>query len=174
MEGWLFPWSEAVIGPLGFLVVEGRNGVQAMRWVAGSVEEATPALEAAGRAEGKDFADPLGAADALSRYFGGELDALGSVPLELSGTPYQQRVWEAVRAIPPGDTRSYGDLAVELESVARAVGRANATNPAPLFVPCHRVVGGDGDLTGYAWGIERKRWLLDHESRELPLFPDQL
>jgi methylated-DNA-[protein]-cysteine S-methyltransferase len=164
-EGWLFPWSEDVIGPLGHLVVEGRNGVQAVRWVPGPIDAAS--LDAAGR----DFDDPLGAADALSRYFAGELDALDSVPLELSGTPYQHRVWEAVRAIPPGDTRSYGDLAVALKSVPRAVGRANATNPAPLFVPCHRVVGGDGDLTGYAWGLDRKRWLLEHESRELPLFP---
>jgi methylated-DNA-[protein]-cysteine S-methyltransferase len=83
--------------------------------------------------------------------------------LEPGGTPFQQRVWAALRAIPFGETRSYGDLARELGSSPRAVGRANATNPICLIVPCHRVIGADGSLTGFAFGEALKQRLLDHE-----------
>jgi methylated-DNA-[protein]-cysteine S-methyltransferase len=86
------------------------------------------------------------------------------VALAPVGTPFQQRVWSALRAIPFGETRSYGALARELGSSARAVGRANATNPITLIVPCHRVVGADGSLTGYAFGEATKRRLLEFEA----------
>jgi len=79
------------------------------------------------------------------------------------GSPFQQKVWAALNAIPSGETRSYGRLAKELKSSARAIGRANATNPICLIVPCHRVIGGDGKLTGYAFGEELKARLLEHE-----------
>ncbi|MEZ4322031.1 MAG: methylated-DNA--[protein]-cysteine S-methyltransferase [Myxococcota bacterium] len=151
---WLFPWTTSVSTPLGHVVLTGQSGVQSVAFADQPV----------------DGDDPLGAGEAVRRYFAGELRALDAIPLQLAGTPYQQRVWALVRAIGPGDARSYGDLAVELGSVARAVGRANATNPAALFVPCHRVVGSAGELTGYFWGLDRKRWLLEHESRELELF----
>jgi methylated-DNA-[protein]-cysteine S-methyltransferase len=152
---WLFPWTTSVESPVGHIVVHGQSGVQSVAFAEAPVE---------------DGSDPIGAGEALRRYLDGDLEALDAVELQLEGTPYQQRVWAAVRAIPPGDVRSYGDIAQQLRSVARAVGRANATNPAALFIPCHRVVGGSGELTGYAWGLERKRWLLEHESRELELF----
>jgi len=86
-----------------------------------------------------------------------------TVPLAPEGTPFQRRVWGALRAIPLGETRSYAELARELGSSARAVGRANAANPICLLVPCHRVVGADGSLTGYAFGVETKRRLLELE-----------
>jgi methylated-DNA-[protein]-cysteine S-methyltransferase len=86
-----------------------------------------------------------------------------SLALAPHGTPFQQRVWAALRAIPFGETRSYGDLARALRSSPRAVGRANATNPVCLIVPCHRVIGTDGSLTGYAFGEQIKRRLLEHE-----------
>jgi methylated-DNA-[protein]-cysteine S-methyltransferase len=86
-----------------------------------------------------------------------------ATPLAPAGTAFQQRVWRALGAIPPGQTRSYGQLAVQLRSGARAVGRANATNPICLFIPCHRVIGADGSLTGYAFGERIKRQLLRHE-----------
>ncbi len=86
------------------------------------------------------------------------------VPLAAVGSPFQQRVWAALRAIPFGETRSYGQLAKDLKSSARAVGRANATNPITLIVPCHRVIGADGSLTGYAFGEATKRRLLEFES----------
>jgi O-6-methylguanine DNA methyltransferase len=82
-------------------------------------------------------------------------------------TGFQQRVWAALRTIPAGTTCSYRDLAAQVGAplASRAVGRANATNPIPLFVPCHRVVRADGHLGGFAFGLECKRWLIEHESR---------
>jgi methylated-DNA-[protein]-cysteine S-methyltransferase len=92
------------------------------------------------------------------------------LPLQPSGTPFQQRVWQALRRIPYGETRSYGDIATELRrpGAARAVGRANATNPICLIVPCHRVIGADGSLTGFAFGEDLKRRLLELEGALLP------
>jgi methylated-DNA-[protein]-cysteine S-methyltransferase len=90
-----------------------------------------------------------------------------SVELAPAGTPFQRRVWDALRRIPFGETRSYGDIARTLGSAPRAVGRANATNPICLVVPCHRVIGADGSLTGYAFGENTKRRLLEFEAREV-------
>jgi methylated-DNA-[protein]-cysteine S-methyltransferase len=113
--------------------------------------------------------DPLAAALAarVRAYFAGEAEALDGVTVEAEGTPFEREVWEALRRIPAGESRSNGALARALgrPGAARAVGRACALNPVALLVPCHRVVGADGLLTGYAWGIERKRWLLAHEAR---------
>ena len=90
-----------------------------------------------------------------------------TVPLAPLGSVFQHRVWAALGRIPFGQTRSYGDLARELGSSPRAVGRANATNPICLVVPCHRVIGADGSLTGFAFGEAAKRALLTHETRSL-------
>jgi methylated-DNA-[protein]-cysteine S-methyltransferase len=89
------------------------------------------------------------------------------LPLDLRGTAFQRTVWAALRAIPPGDTVTYAELArrVGRPGAARAVGSAVARNPVSIVVPCHRVVGSDGSLTGYAGGVERKRWLLAHERK---------
>lgn len=87
-----------------------------------------------------------------------------SVGLSPAGTVFQRRVWDALRAIPFGETRSYADVARAVGGSARAVGRANATNPICLIVPCHRVVGSDGSLTGYAFGLDTKRRLLEFEA----------
>jgi methylated-DNA-[protein]-cysteine S-methyltransferase len=95
----------------------------------------------------------------LQSWFSGKSRGF-TVPLAAQGTPFQLRVWESLRSIPYGQTRSYGDIARQLRSSARAVGRANATNPICIVTPCHRVIGADGSLTGYAFGEERKRWLL--------------
>lgn len=107
-----------------------------------------------------------GAREQLAAYFAGHLRDF-DLELALGGTPWQQRVWAAVRAIPYGATRSYGELAAELctPAAARAVGHANGRNPACIVVPCHRVVGARGALTGYAFGIEAKRSLLGLEER---------
>src|SRR5208283_4347741 len=92
-----------------------------------------------------------------------------SLKLSPAGTPFQRRVWRALARIPYGQTLSYGDLARSLRSSPRAVGRANATNPICLVVPCHRVIGSDGSLTGYAFGVDTKRRLLELEaSRRRP------
>jgi methylated-DNA-[protein]-cysteine S-methyltransferase len=110
---------------------------------------------------------PAGLVDSLGAFFAGDLRALDAVPLRAHGTGFQRRVWSALREIPAGATTSYGALAHALgcPSACRAVGRANGANPIAIVVPCHRVVGADGELTGYAGGLARKRWLLEHEHR---------
>lgn len=114
--------------------------------------------------------DPLlkQVASHLRRYFAGESTAF-ELPLDLLGTPFQQAVWKALLAIPAGSTRSYGDIAkgMAAASAVRAVGGAVGRNPVSVIVPCHRVVGGDGSLTGYAGGTERKLALLKLEGATL-------
>lgn len=102
---------------------------------------------------------------AFARYFAGELGALADLPWDTGGTPFQRSVWRALAAIPPGETVTYSELArrVERPAAIRAVGAANGANPLSLVAPCHRVIGMSGALTGYAGGIDRKRWLLAHE-----------
>lgn len=102
----------------------------------------------------------------LAAYFAGERTTF-ELPLAAHGTPFQHRVWDALCAIPYGATTSYGELARRIgqSGAARAVGLANGSNPLPIVVPCHRVIGADGSLTGFGGGLERKRWLLAHEAR---------
>lgn len=106
-----------------------------------------------------------GTGEVVRRYFAGELAALDTVPVELNGTSFQKEVWLALRRIPSGVTISYAELARRIgrASAVRAVGAANGANPVALIVPCHRVIGADGSLTGYGGGLERKQWLLAHE-----------
>ena len=101
----------------------------------------------------------------LDAYFGGDLAALDALPVATAGSDFQKTVWAALRAIPAGTTSGYGELAERIgkPGAARAVGLANGLNPIGIVVPCHRVIGASGALTGYAGGIERKRWLLAHE-----------
>jgi len=101
----------------------------------------------------------------LCRYFEGDIDCLGAIPWRSAGTPFQRKVWTGLTKIPAGETRSYGALAAKLgcPSAVRAVGMANGANPISVVVPCHRVIGSDGSLTGYGGGLDRKRWLLRHE-----------
>jgi methylated-DNA-[protein]-cysteine S-methyltransferase len=102
---------------------------------------------------------------ALLAYFEGHLDAIEEVQTAASGTAFQNQVWGALRRIPRGETLSYGGLAKEIgrPAAVRAVGLANGANPIAIVVPCHRVIGANASLTGYGGGLERKRWLLDHE-----------
>ncbi len=107
------------------------------------------------------------ARDALERYFAGDAAPLAALPVDPHGSEFQHRVWSALREIPVGATASYGEIARRIGSpaAARAVGDANRRNPIAIAIPCHRVIGGDGRLVGYAGGLARKRWLLDHETR---------
>ncbi len=109
--------------------------------------------------------DPLGLARRARAWLAGDLRAFDGVPVDGGGTPFQRKVWAALRLIPPGETTTYGALAAALGApgAARAVGAACGRNPIAIAVPCHRVVGAGGGLTGYAGGLERKRWLLEHE-----------
>lgn len=111
--------------------------------------------------------DPHGLTSALGRYFAGELGAIDNLPVKTAGTPFQREVWRALRTIACGSTLSYGKLAEQIgrRTAVRAVGLANGSNPVGIVVPCHRVVGSDGSLTGYGGGLARKEWLLQHEQK---------
>jgi methylated-DNA-[protein]-cysteine S-methyltransferase len=113
--------------------------------------------------------NPGGATAALAAYFEGELGAIDDLAVEFVGSPFQVRVWKALCEIPRGETRSYGDIARRIGNPrgVRAVGLANGRNPVGIVVPCHRVIGANGTLTGYGGGVERKRWLLRHEGCEV-------
>ena len=108
---------------------------------------------------------PSGLTEAIRRYFAGDLTAIDTLPVQTAGTSFQREVWQALRGIPCGTTVSYATLAGRIgrPNAVRAVGLANGSNPVGIVVPCHRVIGSDGSLTGYGGGIERKRWLLRHE-----------
>ncbi|MDQ6433813.1 methylated-DNA--[protein]-cysteine S-methyltransferase [Mesorhizobium sp. LHD-90] len=110
---------------------------------------------------------PVSGAAALDAYFTGDVGAIDEMEVCYGGTPFQQEVWRALRGIAPGRALTYSGLATAIgrPSAPRAVGHANGANPFSIVVPCHRLIGANGDLTGYAGGIARKRWLLDHEAK---------
>ena len=109
--------------------------------------------------------DPGGLTRAMRAYFKGDIAAIGGLPVETAGTPFQRSVWHALRRIKPGRTISYAELARRIgkPKAVRAAGLANGQNPVSIVVPCHRVIGSDGSLTGYGGGLPRKKWLLEHE-----------
>lgn len=113
----------------------------------------------------KDARSPGDLRAALAAYFKGDLDRLNAIKWRVAGTPFQRKVWTALPKIPVGTTRSYGALATQLgmPKAVRAVGHANGSNPISVVVPCHRLIGANGALVKYGGGLERKRWLLEHE-----------
>jgi len=143
--------------PLGEVTISEDGGaIVALDWGRGRDQEATPLLR--------------DACDQLQEYFDGKRMSF-NLPLTPEGSDFQKRVWAALCTIPPGETRSYADIARTIGSAPRAVGGANGANPIPLFIPCHRVIAADGSLGGYSGGDgpATKRFLLDHESRALLL-----
>jgi len=143
--------------PLGEVTISEDGGaIVALDWGRGRDQEATPLL--------------CQARDELQEYFDGKRMSF-DLPLAPEGSDFQKRVWAALCTIPPGETRSYADIARTIGSAPRAVGGANGANPIPLFIPCHRVIAADGSLGGYSGGDgpATKRFLLDHESRALLL-----
>ena len=148
---------ESPIGPLG--LVASDTGLQSVLFDGSSMQAqgSSPVLAEAARQ--------------LEAYFDGELVAF-DLPLELNGTEFQRRCWLALATIPYGQTVSYGEQARRLglaPDAARAVGAANGQNPLPIVLPCHRVIGADGSLTGFGGGLHVKRYLLEHEGALLPL-----
>lgn len=112
---------------------------------------------------------PSIAALALSTYFAGSIGAIDEIAAAGAGTPFQKAVWQALRRVPCGQSMAYSAMAEHLgrPNAARAVGHANGANPIAVVVPCHRLVGASGALTGYGGGVERKRWLLSHEAEHV-------
>jgi methylated-DNA-[protein]-cysteine S-methyltransferase len=116
--------------------------------------------------------DPAGAGTVLAAYFAGDIHALDRITVEMNGTPFQKRVWEALRRVRAGTTVPYSAIArtIQAPSAVRAVGAANGANPVAVIVPCHRIIGSNGTLTGYGGGLVRKEWLLRHEGVRCSLF----
>jgi methylated-DNA-[protein]-cysteine S-methyltransferase len=114
----------------------------------------------------EDASLPGNVARAIEKYFAGDLTALDALSVKTAGTAFQRKVWDALRTIPCGATLSYAQLAAQIgrPAAVRAVGLANGANPVGIVIPCHRVIGSNGSLTGYGGGIRRKSWLLKHES----------
>jgi len=122
---------------------------------------------------------PAQLAAALQQFFNGDLEALKKIVIAPSGSAFQHEVWNALRRIPAGQTTSYSQLAKDLgyddPRMAKVIGGANAANPIAIVIPCHRVIAKNGDIKGYAWGVQRKKWLLDHEGAVLkPAKPIEL
>ncbi len=152
-------WLESPIGPIE-IRVNNRGAVTAVSFV----DDSDPGVGETGNAVARTVQQ-------LYEYFRSERRRF-ELELEPEGTDFEHRVWREVRRIPFGATDTYGEIARRLgeADAARAVGVANARNPIAIIVPCHRVIGSDGDLTGYAGGLDRKKWLLDMESGQARLF----
>lgn len=167
-------FAERMSTPIGTLVVvtDEEERVRATDWV----DHEARMNQLLGRRSDTDNIDwrerstPSPARRALEAYFEGHLHAIDPIATAGGGTPFQQTVWAALRDIPLGRTLSYGELAraIGQPRAVRAVGLANGANPIGIIVPCHRVIGADGSLTGYGGGLERKRWLLEHEGAITP------
>jgi len=152
--------------PIGTIVLAVRDGtLTALVFAEGWPDRRARLVKRFGDVDLRRAADPAGVSGRLAAYFAGDLGALDAIAVDAGGTPFQRRVWGALRTIPPGETVSYQTLArrIGAPTAVRAVGAANGDNPVGIVVPCHRVIGADGSLTGYGGGIERKRWLLTHE-----------
>ena len=152
--------------PIGTIMLAVRDGaLAALVFAEGWPDRRARLVKRFGDVDLRGAANPAGVSGRLAAYFAGDLGALDAIPVDPGGTPFQRRVWAALRTIPAGETVSYQTLArrIGAPTAVRAVGAANGDNPVGIVVPCHRVIGADGSLTGYAGGIERKRWLLTHE-----------
>jgi methylated-DNA-[protein]-cysteine S-methyltransferase len=165
-EAFFFDVVETPVGPLGIVV--DQKGV--MRQLSFDGDKERWRKEFARRCPGAELVqkrDPFGHAALLKKYFAGDMEALDRIPVVFHGTPFQNKVWKQLRRIPVGQTSSYGALAKKIgePKAMRAVGLANGSNPIAVVVPCHRVIGADGSLTGFGGGLPRKKWLLEHEAK---------
>ena len=153
--------------PIGRLLLAGRAGALSLIYFMSGPGRMTP--DPVWQEDPRPFAE---ARRQLEAYFAGRLEVF-DLPLALDGTPFQVKVWRAVAEIPYGQTRAYGDVArrIRRPSAVRAVGAANGQNPLPIIIPCHRVIGSNGSLTGYGGGLPIKRALLALESRQRSLVP---
>lgn len=158
--------SSRIETPIGPLVLLAREGILLMLEFEDAEQRVEREMKARFRGEGhQPMDDPFGFSSRIRAYFSGDLSAIDNIETDGGGTAFQQRVWAELKHIPCGITISYGELARRLGDVkaVRAVGLANGRNPISIVVPCHRVIGADGSLTGYGGGVDRKRWLLVHE-----------
>ena len=158
-----------VASPIGDVEIAFRAGrMCALAFAHGEVRLEHVIARRFGNTDCRPAARTPAAASKLRRYFEGDLRALQTIPVDLDGTPFQLEVWTALRAISPGQAASYQEVAraIGRPNAVRAVGTATGINPIGLVIPCHRVIRADGALGGYGGGIERKRWLLQHEQSQ--------
>jgi len=165
-ETFLLNRIETPVGPM-LIAVDEQGSLRVLDWESHvqRMERLMERYYGSGRIALKESVAPNAVRDKLEAYVEGDIAAIDDIPTETTGTAFQRRVWAALREIPAGQTWSYGQLAAHVgePGAARAVGLANGSNPIGVVVPCHRVIGANGTLTGYGGGIERKRWLLRHE-----------
>jgi methylated-DNA-[protein]-cysteine S-methyltransferase len=157
---------DTVASPIGDLLVASLGeAVCAIAFAGGEAETVRYLTRRYGECVQVRGRGPAAVRAALARYFAGDMAAFEGIAVLARGTAFQERVWVALRSIPAGQTASYADVAQRIgqPTAVRAVGLANGQNPAPIIIPCHRVIGRDGSLTGFGGGLERKAWLLRHE-----------
>ncbi len=158
--------GDTVASPIGDLILVARDDRLCAVEFADYFERTTQSLRVRfGAFELREAPIPRALSACFERYFDGELDSFADLPLSTNGTAFQESVWTALKATRPGDKVTYSGLAEKIgrPRAVRAVGLANGRNPIAIAIPCHRVIGKDGSLTGYAGGLDRKAWLLAHE-----------
>jgi len=158
-------YQDRIASPVGDIVLVAEDGALVLLEFDDGPRLEAFMLRHLGTTEIPKRRDPWGLSAALRAYLKGDLAALDHLPAKPRGTVFQQRVWAELRKIPPGQTIAYRELARRAgrPRAIRAAGAANGQNPVSIVIPCHRVVGADGSLTGYGGGLARKRWLLEHE-----------
>ncbi len=162
--------SSRIETPVGPMVLLARDGVLLLLEFEDAADRVAREMKTRfGTSDHQPADDPFGLSSRVRAYFAGDLAAIDGIETDGGGTDFQRRVWAELKRIPCGTTISYGELARRLgdRNAMRAVGLANGRNPIAIVVPCHRVIGADGSLTGYGGGVERKRWLLAHEGVRL-------
>jgi methylated-DNA-[protein]-cysteine S-methyltransferase len=158
--------SDTIPTPIGSIIMLARDGVMLLLEFSDADDRVERELKTRfGDAELVPTKNPFGFSERITNYFAGDLATIDTIPTDGGGTDFQRRVWAELRNIPCGVTISYGELATRLgdKNAMRAVGLANGRNPIAVVVPCHRVIGANGSMTGYGGGIARKEWLLRHE-----------
>ena len=158
--------TDRIPTPIGDMILVAQDGVLLLL----EFEDATGRVQREMKLRLKNFelqptTNPFGLTDIIRDYYGGNIHAIDNILTDGGGTSFEKSVWAELRKIPCGSTVSYGHIARKLGDInmSRAVGTANGRNPIAIVVPCHRVIGGDGSMTGYGGGIHRKEWLLRHE-----------
>jgi methylated-DNA-[protein]-cysteine S-methyltransferase len=157
---------DKIATPVGNMVLIAENGVILLLEFEDATGRVLREMKARfGTADCVPTENPFGLSDIIRDYFSGNLSVIDDLKTDGGGTSFEQQVWTELRKIPTGFTQSYGDIARKLGDInlSRAVGIANGRNPIAIVVPCHRVIGSDGSLTGYGGGLHRKEWLLRHE-----------
>ncbi len=158
--------TDRIATPIGDMILVARDGVILLLEFEDANDRIAREMKRRfGAHELQPTSNPFGLSDSIRSYFAGQLQAVDTLLADGGGTEFEARVWHELRNIPCGVTISYGNLATRVgnKNAMRAVGLANGKNPISIVVPCHRVIGADGSLTGYGGGLHRKQWLLRHE-----------